>query len=136
MRQAKLAEYTENEVARRFARRACDSLMYNHSSHSWYVWDGSVWSIDKTGAAIELIRQFIEAERESAIGPRERVAMGRVRFLNAVDEVAAVTHCSQCTRGSWTQIFGFWALRREWSTSALALYNRVDRRIGSRVEPR
>ncbi len=86
--ETKLPEYTENEVARRFARQASDSFIYNHSSRNWYLWDRSAWLVDRKSAAIEWVRRFIETQREAAIDPRERAAMGRVRFVNAVEEIS------------------------------------------------
>ena len=86
--ETKLPEFTENAVARRFARHAHGMLAYNHSARCWYVWTGAIWSIDRVNAATEQIRLFVEAERESAIDPRERAAMAKVRFVFSVEEIS------------------------------------------------
>src|SRR5690349_16076380 len=70
------SEYTENAVARRFARQHAGSLLYDHSRPGWLVWQGSVWCQDQVGVATERIGSFIEAERHASIDPRERGRYG------------------------------------------------------------
>jgi putative DNA primase/helicase len=78
-------EFTENAVARRFARRFAGTLIYDHSALGWLVWGEAAWRPDELGVAVEWIRSFVESERQVAIDPRERAAMGRVRFVSAVE---------------------------------------------------
>ena len=81
-------EYTENAVARRFARRFAGTLIYAHSAPGWLVWGGAAWCPDELGLVVEQTRSFVETERQAAIDPRERAAMGRVRFVSAVERIA------------------------------------------------
>ena len=83
-----MPEFTENAVARRFARRAAGTMAYDHSAPGWLIWSGAVWIVDEVGRAIEQVRLFVELERKSAVEPRELTAMGKVRFISAVEEVS------------------------------------------------
>jgi putative DNA primase/helicase len=86
--ETELPEFTENAVARRFARQAEGTLAYDHSACGWLVWSGAVWSADRLGRATEQVRIFVEAERKSVIEPREFAAMARVRFVSAVEQIS------------------------------------------------
>jgi putative DNA primase/helicase len=86
--ETELPEFTENAVARRFARQAAGTLNYDHSAPGWLMWNGAVWTADKVGGAFEQIRRFVEAQRPLAIAPRDMAAMGTVRFISAVEHIS------------------------------------------------
>jgi putative DNA primase/helicase len=86
--ETELPEFTENAVARRFARQAAGTLAYNHSAPGWLVWNGAVWSADNVSGVVEQIRRFVETARKSALAMREVAAMARVRFISAVEQIS------------------------------------------------
>ena len=88
MGEAGLKEFTENAIARRFARRSCGTLKYNHTTRNWLAWRGSVWCPDELGKVTEQVRCFVEFERREAIDEKELAAMGRVNFVSAVERIS------------------------------------------------
>jgi P4 family phage/plasmid primase-like protien len=80
-------EFTENAIARRFARRSSGILRFNHTTGTWLAWGGTVWCPDDLRNLVEQIRCFVEAERRQAIDEKELAAMGRVSFVFAVDKI-------------------------------------------------
>src|ERR1700748_1880707 len=80
-------EFTENLIARRFARRSPDALKYSHTTRNWLAWGGTVWCPDELGKVFEQIRCFVESERREAIDEKELAAMGRVTFVSQVEKI-------------------------------------------------
>ena len=53
---ARIKEFTENTIARRFARRSSGMLKYNHTTRNWLAWGGTVWCPDELGNVVEQVR--------------------------------------------------------------------------------
>jgi putative DNA primase/helicase len=90
-------------VARRFARHAANRLAYNHSGAHWLVWDGTVWTRDESGKGLEQARLFIADERLRAVEPSDLSAMGRIKFLSAVERVSRSDPLLATTSAIWNQ---------------------------------
>jgi putative DNA primase/helicase len=82
-----IKEFTENAIARRFARRSSGFLRYNHTTGTWLAWRGTVWCTDELRNVVEQIRCFVELERREAMDEKELAAMGRVSFVFAVEKI-------------------------------------------------
>lgn len=80
--------FGETDVARRFAAAAGGKLAFDHDDRRWFIWNGSIWARDPAGLALERIKTFLEAERDRALRPADVDALGKVKFVRAVDELA------------------------------------------------
>lgn len=81
-------DFSEMDVARRFAAVSEGKLCFDHTMRLWYVWSGSVWQMEKAGEAFEAAKQFCESERTRALDPKVGDTMAKARFARAVEELA------------------------------------------------
>lgn len=81
-------EFSETDVARRFAQAFKGRLAYDHDDKSWSVWTGAIWQRDNTAGAMERVKRFVEDERARALRPADETSMGKVKFVRAVEELA------------------------------------------------
>jgi putative DNA primase/helicase len=86
--QARPLEFTEDAVARRFAQHASGQWIFDHSAGKWFVWSDGTWKQDAVEAATEAVRKFVESDRRGNLDTRGRAAMGRVKFLVAVERIS------------------------------------------------
>jgi putative DNA primase/helicase len=73
----------------RFAAQAQGRFVFDHTLQLWYIWDGSHWTMDKTGAAFDAVRAFVRLERKRAqVDAKTARAMGSLAFARAIEALA------------------------------------------------
>ena len=70
----------------------------------WLVWRGAAWSPDTVGIATDKIRRLVEAERAGALDLRDRAAMGRIKFVFAVEQISRTDPLMAVEQGMFDEI--------------------------------
>jgi len=96
-------DFSEADVARRFAAAQEGRLAYDHTMRLWYVWSGSVWVMEKAGEAIEAAKRFCESERQRCINQNTADAMAKARFAKAVEDLARSDPRLAVHQGMWDE---------------------------------
>jgi putative DNA primase/helicase len=102
-------ELTEQRVGRRFAEINAHTLRYNHSSETWLMWNGNLWTPDGGKAVDRLALDYVLALHKKA-DPSEKPHLTRERekrhFARAASLIASVmlplaTEASLWDRDPW-----------------------------------
>ena len=54
-------EFSDDDLALRFARAHAETVRYVDVWGKWYIWDGERWAIDDTRKAFDLARKICRA---------------------------------------------------------------------------
>ncbi|MFD0466797.1 hypothetical protein ACFQY9_37980 [Microvirga aerilata] len=91
---------TEDGTAQKFAETYSDRLRYCHSTGAWFVWDGTSWTPNKTGAAFQWAR---ELARKLAITQPDKIryVTSKVSFAAGVERFARSDEAFAVTMDAW-----------------------------------
>jgi putative DNA primase/helicase len=78
---------TEDSAALRFIAQHGEDLRFCHSVGSWYRWDGSHWSVDRTGVAFQWARELARRLSEDQ-DERKRYITNKTSFASGVERFA------------------------------------------------
>ena len=94
-------DFTEEALARAFARVNESALRYCAAWAKWYVWDGLRWAPDDTLLATNLVRDL--CRRAAANAPRDRSAMvlASAHTVSAVERLARTDRRLAATTNQW-----------------------------------
>lgn len=96
-------EFTEADVAARFAAAHAGTLAYDHTMRAWFVWSGAAWVAERVGEAVEAVKAFCTAERERCVDDKQRGSMSKAVFVKAVETLARSDRRLAVHSGMWDE---------------------------------
>ncbi|MGO9390978.1 phage/plasmid primase, P4 family [Rhodoblastus sp.] len=94
-------EYSDDDLALRFADRHAKDLRYVAAWNRWLLWDGKRWHTDKTIAVINLVRK-VSREAAAECGNTSRsIYLTSMHGINAIERLARADRRLAATVAQW-----------------------------------
>jgi putative DNA primase/helicase len=91
---------SQDTVARDFAQRYRDRLLFDHDAGAWFLWTGTHWRRDTTKLAFDHARRLARDIAE-ALNTKTQLEMGRVAFAEGVEKFARADRVFAMRAEAW-----------------------------------
>ena len=98
---ARPPEFSDEDLAQRFARRHGDGLRYIAKWSQWYEWEGARWEQDSTLDAFDKARAICRAVASDADKPHTKTALASAKTVAAVERLAKADRRIAATVAQW-----------------------------------
>ena len=98
---ARPPEFSDEDLAQRFAERHGDELRYVAAWSRWYAWTGARWEQDTTFDAVDRARAICRAASSDAGRDHTKVALASAKTVAAVERLARVDRRIAATVDQW-----------------------------------